>query len=73
MPPSLSRLDEHSIFILTVWFVIVLFWHSTWVLLDELFEHLHKRYRIEKWKASLFLMLCIMVLILYLPQILNEL
>jgi len=70
---SLGEIEEHSFFILFVAFILIVFWHSIWELLSEITNHLHARYRIEKWKLYTGSLLCVMIVIGIFPQILEKL
>jgi len=73
MSPSLGRFEEHALFILFTGLMIVIFWYGAWSLLDEVFQHLHRRYGIAKWKISVLFVLFVIFMIGFFPQILQKL
>jgi hypothetical protein len=75
MANSLStniRLEEHAFFILFIAFVLMVFWHSVWQLLDEFTEFLNKKYGIRKISVNLVFLLIVFLLIGMFPQILQK-
>jgi hypothetical protein len=72
MPPSLGRLEEHAFFTLFTGFMLVIFWFGLWALLDELVEHIHKVYGLAKWKIHIIMILLVIVMIGFFPQILEK-
>jgi len=72
MSPSLGRLEEHAFFILFTGLMIVIFWYGAWALLEEFAEHLYRRYGISKWKISVIMLLFVIAMIGFFPQILEK-
>jgi len=69
---SLGRLDEHVFFILFTGFMLVMFWFAAWELIHELVEHLHKRHGFAKWKICILILLFVILMIGFFPQILHK-
>jgi hypothetical protein len=69
---SLGQLEEHALFILLMATIVVIFWASTWHLLEELVNSIHERHRISKvYIYSGFLILVFLVCAAY-PKLLQR-
>ena len=69
---SLGQLEEHAAVILLMATIVVIFWASTWHLLEELVNSLHERYKISKvYIYSGFLLIVCLVCVAY-PKLLQR-
>jgi len=75
MVGSLSRnikLEEHAFFILFMGFILIVFWHGVWELLNELVDHLHEKHGFKKRNMYIISILIVILLIGVFPQILEK-
>jgi len=73
MAGSLSiKMEEHAFFILFIAFIIVLFWHAVWELLNELVDYLHQKYGMKKTYVYIIYLMIVILIIGLFPQVLEK-
>ena len=73
MARSLSiKMEEHAFFILFIAFIIVVFWYAVWELLDEFVEYLNRKYGVKNTHTNIVILLLVILIIGFFPQVLNK-
>lgn len=70
---SLGQLEEHAFFILFTAFILILFWHSIWGILDKIETVCEARFNITKIQFNILSLLFVVLIIGLFPMILQKL
>ena len=65
-------MEEHAFFILFIAFIIVVFWYAVWELLDEFVEYLNRKYGVKNTHTNIVILLLVILIIGFFPQVLNK-
>jgi len=69
---ALSKMADHTFYLLFVSFLVIVFWHATYELVSEFVSYVEDKYKIEKWKIHVALLLMVIFLIEYHPTFLEK-
>ena len=70
---SLGQLEEHAFFILFTAFILILFWHAVWGILDKIETVCEARFNITKIQFNILSVLIVILIIGLFPIILQKL
>ena len=70
---SLGQLEEHTFFILFTAFILILFWHAIWGILDKIETVCEARFNITKIQFNILSVLIVILIIVLFPIILQKL
>ena len=65
-------MEEHAFFILFIAFIIVVFWYAVWELLDDFVEYLNRKYGVKNTHTNIVILLLVILIIGFFPQVLNK-
>jgi len=69
---ALGKMENHSIFILFLGCVLIIFWHAVWELVEEFTTYLSYRLNVPKRNIYIFEVVLVILLIELFPQILKK-
>jgi len=70
---SLGQLEEHAFFILFTAFILILFWHAVWGILDKIETVCERRFNVTKFQFNILSLLVVILIIRLFPMILQKL
>ena len=70
---SLGQLEEPAYFVLFMAFILVLFWHGAWGIIDHLEHYLQTYYGLRKEYFNAATIMLVVLIIGLFPQILEKL
>ena len=70
---SLARLEQHSVFIVFLAFILVIFWASSWHVFDEFVIYVNRHYNISKLNIYLYSLLFVFAFFAVYPKLLERL
>lgn len=70
---SLGKLEEHTFFILFTAFILILFWHAVWGILDKIETVCERHFNLTKIQFNILSLLLVILVIRLFPMILQKL